>query len=67
MSDNETTLLEIFNQLDTSEQTDLLDYAQYKIFQKSQKANNNLNKKDSNNIQGRYVHLDQKNSGDITA
>ncbi len=61
LSDDEFILLERFNALDIAAKSDLLDYAQYKVFQCFQ------NKKESNTIQGKYIPLDQENSDDIIA
>lgn len=68
LSDDEFILLERFNALDIAAKSDLLDYAQYKVFQSFQNSNNSLqNKKENNKIQGKYIPLDQKNSDDIIA
>lgn len=68
LSNNELILLERFNSLDESAQSELLDYAEYKIFQNFKNSNAHLtNEKENNKIQGRYTPLGQKNSSDIIA
>lgn len=68
LSDDEFILLERFNALDITAKSDLLDYAQYKVFQCFQNSSSSLqNKKESNKTQGKYIPLDQENSDDIIA
>lgn len=68
LSNNESILLERFNSLDTAGQEDLLDYAQYKVFQQFKNSSASLpNNKDKNKIQGKYITLDPENSDDIIA
>lgn len=68
LSNNESILLERFNSLDTAGQEDLLDYAQYKVFQRFKSSDDSSQKnKEKNKIQGKYIPLNQENSGDIIA
>ena len=68
LSDDEFILLERFNSLDIAAKSDLLDYAQYKVFQSFQNSSNSLqNKKESNKVQGKYINLDPENSDNIIA
>ena len=68
LSTNETILLEKFNSLDASGQADLLDYAQYRVFQNTKKTNSCFsNESEDGKLQGRYTTLNRENSDNIIA
>lgn len=68
LSDDETTLLEYFNSLDSTGKAELLDYAQFKVFQSFKSSKDSLSTKEkSSKIQERYSSLDQRNNGNIIA
>ncbi len=68
LSNNENILLEKFNSLDPVAQNDILEYVQYKVFQSFKNSGCALpGKSEDDKIQGKYIPLDPKNSGDIIA
>ena len=68
LSANENILLERFNSLDPVAQNDILEYAQYKVFQSFKNSGCSLSsEKEDDKVQGKYIPLDPDNSGDIIA
>lgn len=68
LSDDETALLKYFNCLDSTGKTELLEYAQFKMFQSLKKSDSSMvNEKDNDKIQGKYIPLNPENSNNIIA
>lgn len=68
LSDDESTLLEYYNSLDPTGKHELLEYAQFKMFQQFKNSESNLSsKEEKSKLQERYSSLDQENSSDIIA
>lgn len=68
LSDDETTLLKCFNCLDSTGKAELLEYAQFKMFQSLKKSDSSIvDEKDNDKIQGKYIPLNQENSNNIIA
>ncbi|GFI23415.1 hypothetical protein IMSAGC011_02203 [Lachnospiraceae bacterium] len=68
LSKDEFELLEYFNSLSSAAKRDLLDYAQYKVFQNFKGSNVPLPRaKENDKIQERYSPLNPEDSDDIIA
>lgn len=68
LSDDESILLEYYTSLDLAGKHELLEYAQFKMFQQFKNSENNLSGKEKKNkFQERLSSLDQENSSDIIA
>lgn len=68
LSDDERTLLKYYNSLDPTGKHELLEYAQFKMFQQFKNSEINLSSnEEKSKLQERYSFLDQENSSDIIA